>query len=70
MATEQLNRPSEHLAKKRSIAIVTALVGKDMADRWWNSPNKAFNMRTPAGMWIEDYHMVYDYLLRMADSGW
>jgi len=53
----------EHIAKKRSVALVIALVGKDLADDWWNTPNRAFDMRTPAGMWIEDYQRVYNYLM-------
>lgn len=58
---------SEYVAKQRSVVLVIALVGKNLADEWWNSPNRAFDMRTPAGMWIEDYHRVYNYLMTHAD---
>lgn len=54
----------EHQMKQRSVALVIALVGKDLADTWWNTPNKAFSNRTPAGMWIEHPDVVYNYLLR------
>ena len=59
----------EHITKQRSNALVIALVRKDMSDGWWNSPNKAFDGRTPAGMWIEDYQRVYNYLMHHAFVG-
>lgn len=59
----------EHMLKQRSVALVQALVGEDLADAWWNSPNKAFDMRTPAGMWIEDYRRVHNYLMHHAFAG-
>jgi hypothetical protein len=54
---------TEHVAKQRSVALVIAMVGKDHADQWWGTPNKAFDGRTPAGVWIEDYQKVYMYLM-------
>jgi hypothetical protein len=54
---------TEHVAKQRSVALVIAMVGKDHADLWWGTPNKAFDGRTPAGVWIEDYQKVYMYLM-------
>ena len=46
------------------------MVGADMADRWWNSPNKAFDGRTPAGQWLIDFESVYMYLMRSAEGDW
>ena len=57
---------NEHIAKQRSIVLVIALVGGELADKWWTTPNKAFDMRTPSGVWIEDYHKVYNYLMSAA----
>lgn len=54
---------SENTAKQRSQWLLTAMLGKDLVDPWWNTPNKAFGMRTPAGMWVEDYIKVYNYLM-------
>ena len=59
----------EHICKKRSVALVIGLVGSDLADDWWNSPNKAFNSRTPAGMWLEDFRQVHNYLMHHAFVG-
>ena len=60
----------EYQYKQRSVALVIAMVGADMADRWWNSPNKAFDGRTPAGQWLIDYESVYRYLMRSAEGDW
>jgi hypothetical protein len=58
-----MNDKKEYVLKQRSVALVIAMVGKDRADLWWDTPNKAFDDRTPAGMWIEDYQKVYMYLM-------
>ena len=60
---------SEFIAKQRSNALVIALVGKAASDFWWNSPNRAFDMRTPIDMWDEDYKRVYNYLMHHAFVG-
>ena len=59
----------EHTCKQRSVALVIALVGKDNSDAWWDSPNKAFDGRTPAGMWITDFRQVHNYLMHHAFVG-
>lgn len=61
---------SEHIAKQRSNALVITLVGGNLVDKWWSSPNKAFDMKTPEVMWIEDYTKVYNYLMCCAEGGW
>ena len=59
---------NEHIAKQRSIVLVIALVGGEFADKWWATPNKAFDMQTPAGVWREDYAKVYNYLMSAASK--
>ena len=54
---------SEYVAKQRSNALLTVMIGKDLVEHWWDSPNKAFDLKTPAAVWVEDYHKVYDYLM-------
>ena len=47
--------------------LVCALVGEALANRWWNSPNKAFDNRTPMSLMNEDeWTTVRDYLLHYA----
>lgn len=43
--------------------LIEALVGEEMAPRWWASPNKSFNNRTPAVVFEEDPRAVYEYLM-------
>jgi hypothetical protein len=63
-------RMTEHIMKQRSVALVIAMVGKDHADTWWSSPNKAFNGMTPAGQWIQDHESVYGYLMQHSQGAW
>lgn len=61
---------SEYVAKQRAQALLTVLVGSKLVDTWWNSPNKAFDNQTPAGVWLEDYAKVYNYLMYSANGDW
>ena len=54
--------------KQRCNWFLAALVGSNLVDNWWGSPNKAFDGRTPAGMWLIDYMSVYNYLMNAASG--
>lgn len=43
--------------------LLEAMVGKDLVGRWWMSPNRAFDGRTPAEVFKEDPRSVYEYLM-------
>jgi hypothetical protein len=47
--------------------LVIALVGKKHSKDWWNSPNKAFDNKTPEEMWTVEPYRVYEYLMHYAD---
>lgn len=47
---------------KCDIMLMAMLGSQEMVDRWWKSPNHAFNRLTPLEVDIED---VYSYLLGM-----
>lgn len=49
--------------RKRSEALAIALLGEQVAKQWWNSSNKAFDMKTPNQQWKQDYLTVYNYLM-------
>ena len=51
------------MIKERCDALVIAMVGKELANGWWNSPNKAFNGQTPMETPLE---IVYSYLMGYA----
>lgn len=40
----------------------------ELIERWWSSPNKAFDMRTPLQMLEEDSLRVVKYLWNQLDS--
>lgn len=52
----------QRMVRQRSESLVIALVGKKLANDWWNGYNKAFEM-TPEEMWTQDFRKVYDYLM-------
>ena len=54
---------SVDIARLRSEALVIAMVGYDSSAGWWNSRNKAFELRTPNQQWVLDWQVVYTYLM-------
>lgn len=54
---------SINVAKERARVLVIALVGEKDAMKWWDSRNRAFDMKTPLQQWEEDYLKVYHYLM-------
>lgn len=59
---------SEKVMRNRSEALLIALLGKNMAPKWWFSPNKAFEDKTPEEHWKENPEDVYDYLMHYASN--
>lgn len=57
------NKLEEYAMKGRCDALVIAMVGAELANGWWNSPNKAFNGQTPKEAPLE---VVYSYLMGYA----
>ena len=49
--------------RKRCDCILIATLGAVNVDKWWNSRNKHWDMRTPNEQWEIDYKSVYDYLM-------
>jgi hypothetical protein len=60
----------EHQYKQRSTALVIAMIGEQHANDWWESPNKAFDGRTPNYQWTIDYESVYKYLMKSSSGEW
>jgi hypothetical protein len=52
--------------------ILLALLGsQELVIRWWDSPNKAFDMKTPNELWESgEKETVKDYLIRQFDYSW
>ena len=55
----------------RNIAnnLVASMVGPDMADAWWTSPNQAFAGLTPEVQWQSGSDAVVNYLMHHAFGG-
>jgi hypothetical protein len=49
--------------------LVQAMVGKDLVQSWWNSPNQAFGGRTPEEQWDIGSDTVVNYLMHHAFAG-
>jgi hypothetical protein len=52
--------------KLRCDALLTALVGKNLVDDWWNRPNKGFDLQTPIAVFEQNPERVYNYLMRFS----
>lgn len=56
--------------RARSEALVIAMVGREMAPKWWFGSNKAFEGQTPQEQFDKNPERVYSYLMRMAEGEW
>lgn len=56
-------------AKQYADELVAALVGDEFVDKWWNSPNLAFNSFTPLEVWERENTKVISYLHSHIYSG-
>jgi len=53
--------------KTRLDGLLFAIVGDDtLVERWWNGPNKAFDMQKPIDIFEVDSERVRDYILKCA----
>jgi hypothetical protein len=60
---------SEKLFRDTCNKLVQALVGANMAEAWWSSPNQAFDNRTPEQQWTLGSDTVVNYLMHHAFGG-
>ena len=51
------------IMRNRCEIMILSMVGKDYTNIWWNSPNKAFQGKTPNEMFDTDPEQVYDYII-------
>lgn len=56
--------------RARCEALITAMVGKDLVPKWWNSPNKAFAGDTPEQIYSVAPSAVYAYLMKSSEGEW
>jgi len=53
---------SENLKKKCDL-LLQAMVGPNLVNKWWQSRNKAFDMKTAKEQFDIDPEVVYNYLM-------
>ena len=56
--------------RARCEALVAAMVGQELADKWWTGSNKAFGGDTPEQIYSVAPSAVYAYLMRSAEGEW
>lgn len=44
------------------LLLLSVLGSKDLVNKWWQSPNKAFNNKTPEQQYQEDQEEVITYI--------
>ena len=60
---------TEQEFRKVADQLVESMVGKNMIESWWTSPNQAFDGRTPETQWAEGSDSVVNYLMHHAFAG-
>jgi hypothetical protein len=56
--------------RARSEALAIAMLGKELAVKWWDSSNRKFSGITPNQQWEKDPESVYSYLMISAEGEW
>ena len=56
--------------RARCETLVIAMVGKEMASKWWNNSNKAFGGDAPEQIYSVAPSVVYAYLMKSAEGEW
>lgn len=56
--------------RARCEALIVAMVGKELAPKWWNGPNRAFGGDTPEQIYSVAPSAVYAYLMKSAEGEW
>jgi len=55
--------------RERCDFMLTYLLGVENIEKWWSSPNMAFDGKTAKEYFETDPYEVYYYLLRFTESG-
>jgi hypothetical protein len=58
------------ILRNRCNTLLTAVVGKDYVDAWWDSPNKRFDGETPRKIFDIEPNRVYNYLMEFTEGAW
>lgn len=53
----------DSIKRKLNVCLFAMLGNDDLVNRWWESPNLAFENKTPNEMYEENEQQVIDYVL-------
>lgn len=54
--------------KRRLDGLLFAIIGdQTLVERWWNSPNKSFDMALPIDLFVVNPERVRDYIFKAAN---
>jgi len=67
---EMVMIPGREVLKQRCDQLLQAMLGEEFAPRWWQSPNKYWNLETPLAVFERDPNDVYGYLMRVTEGEW
>jgi len=56
--------------KEAQMLLFSLLGDKELANLWWNSPNKGFDGRLPIDVWGENPQLVMTYLYTCVEGCW
>lgn len=58
------------ILRDRCNMLLTALMGKEYIEEWWDSPNKRFDGETPRKVFDSEPNRVYNYLMEFEEGAW
>ena len=68
------NSTNFSLMKDKCDVMLKALLGSDeFVEKWWQSPNISFNMKTPFEVFVQDVegrNSVFNYLAGHCEGSW
>lgn len=56
------------LMRQRCETMILSILGAEVAAKWWNGKNKAFDGNTPNEMFDKDPARVYSYVIGHVDG--
>ncbi len=64
------HRLRQQQKRQRCNELVVAMLGAEMAPKWWVTSNQAFDQQTPESVFDKNPDQVYSYLTQCAKGGW
>lgn len=56
--------------KSKCNTYLVAMIGESLVEKWWQSPNKAFDLQKPVDVFEKNPDTVAQYILGCSDGYW